>query len=295
MVRRDNAGALASASGGWSPAGASPASVSAGVPSSRPQARDESGAAQAECQEPLRREPARGPQHDVKPAASADSRSESRADHFAAKVTSAAPQSGGIRAAGLGGVWGAPAKGLSVALDERDRKTQEHCDRVSGLSLELGRQCGLSERELHLLHAASVLHDIGKIGIPDEVLKKPEKLDEAELEIMKTHAVRSERIVLAAGLEDGAAVALAVRHHHERFDGRGYPDGLAGEAIPILARIVAIADAYDAMARGRSYSSPKNHAQIIDELRGLEGRQHDAYLLSKFYGLIERSRFRAGS
>jgi HD-GYP domain-containing protein (c-di-GMP phosphodiesterase class II) len=183
--------------------------------------------------------------------------------------------------------------GLSVALDERDRTTRDHCDRVSGLSLELGRRCGLSAREIADLGLASVLHDIGKIGIPDEVLKKPAKFNEAERAIMRTHSVRSERIVLAAGLEQGATVALAVRHHHERFDGHGYPDGLAGEAIPILARIVAIADAYDAMARLRPYGSLRTHPQIMNELRREEGRQHDAYLLSKFYALIEASRFKA--
>jgi HD-GYP domain-containing protein (c-di-GMP phosphodiesterase class II) len=190
--------------------------------------------------------------------------------------------------------YGAAIAGLSVALDERDRPTQEHCDRVLGLSLELGEQCGLSAREMGWLRLSAVLHDIGKIGIPDDVLKKPTKFDEAEWAIMRTHAVRSERIVLAAALEDGATVALAVRHHHERYDGRGYPDGLAGEAIPILARIVAIADAYDAMARLRPYGSTYHHRQIMDELRRWDGQQHDPYLLSKFYGLIESSTFRAG-
>src|SRR3989454_12422583 len=106
MVRRDDADARASVSRRSSPAGASPVSVSAGAPSSRPQVRDESRVAQAGCQEPLRREPARGPQHEVKPAASTDSQSESRAGHFAAKAMSAMPQSGGVRVAGLGGVEG---------------------------------------------------------------------------------------------------------------------------------------------------------------------------------------------
>ena len=107
MVRRDEAGRMRSASRCSSPAGASPASVSAGAPSSRPQARDENRVAQAGCQEPLRREPARGPQHDVKPAASTDSQSESRAGHVAAKATPGAPLSGGVRVSGLGGVQGA--------------------------------------------------------------------------------------------------------------------------------------------------------------------------------------------
>lgn len=181
--------------------------------------------------------------------------------------------------------------GLSAALDERDRITQEHCDRVAGLAVELGRQCRLSEREMQQLRRASVLHDVGKIGIPDDVLKKKAKFDEREWAIMKTHSTRSERIVQAAGLDD--VIAAAVRHHHERFDGSGYPDGLVGEQIPILARIIAIADAYDAMARLRDYGYTRKHREIMEELRRHEGRQHDPYLLARFCGLIERSEFKA--
>lgn len=187
----------------------------------------------------------------------------------------------------------APAAALLVALDERDRDTQKHCDRVSELCVELGRQCGLSGRDLALLRLASILHDVGKIGIPDEVLKKPGKLDDDEWVIMKTHSIRSERIVLAAGLDESAAVALAVRHHHERFDGLGYPDGLAGETIPFLARIIAVADAYDAMARIRAYGPTRTHPQIMQALKDDEGRQHDAYVLAKFAVLIERSPHKA--
>ena len=191
------------------------------------------------------------------------------------------------------GAVAASSAGLYAALDERDRVTHDHCDRVTGLSLELGRACGLTEPELGSLHLAAGFHDIGKIGIPDEVLKKPAAFDEHDWLIMKSHPVRSERIVVAAGLSDGPTLARAVRHHHERYDGRGYPDGLAGEAIPILARIVAIADAYDAMARLRMYGFQRSHLAIIEELHRHDGGQHDPYVLAKFFGLIEHSRFRA--
>lgn len=146
-----------------------------------------------------------------------------------------------------------PLECLSIALDERDRSTQEHCDRVLGLCDELGRRCGLTERELRVLRLAAVLHDVGKIGIPDAVLKKPGKFDESDWTVMKEHAAKSQRIVLATDLEAADEIGLIVRHHHERFDGRGYPDGLLGEAIPAMARIVAVADSYDAMARLRIY------------------------------------------
>jgi len=184
------------------------------------------------------------------------------------------------------------SESLSIALDERDRSTQQHCDRVLGLCRELGRECGLSERELRVLSLSAVLHDIGKIGIPDTVLKKPGVFDEADWAVMKTHSVRSERIVLATNVDAADEVSLAVRHHHERFDGRGYPDGLSGEAIPAMARIVAVADTYDAMARMRTYGAPVRHAEIMAELHRVSGKQHDPYCVSKLAAMIDRSEFR---
>jgi HD-GYP domain-containing protein (c-di-GMP phosphodiesterase class II) len=156
----------------------------------------------------------------------------------------------------------------------------------------MGQLCGLSEHELRLLGLVARLHDIGKIGIPDTILKKPTKLDEQDWVIMKTHSARSERIVLASALEDGLEIARGVRHHHERYDGHGYPDGLAGESIPVLSRIVAIADTYDAMARLRTYTAPIAHATIMKELQRVAGGQHDAYLSAKFSVAIESSPFR---
>jgi HD-GYP domain-containing protein (c-di-GMP phosphodiesterase class II) len=185
------------------------------------------------------------------------------------------------------------AGGLSTALDERDAPTQDHCDRVSGLSLQLGQACALSDRELKQLRLAAGLHDIGKIGIPDQVLKKPGLFNANDWTIMKTHPERGERIVLAAGLEEGPRIASVVRHHHERFDGAGYPDGLRGEAIPLFARIVALVDAYDAMAHLRPHSLRRAHAEIMRELLQEEAGQHDPYLIAKFAAFIERSQFRA--
>ena len=185
-----------------------------------------------------------------------------------------------------------PIRGLNVALDERDPITHGHCDRVTGLSLELGQLVGLSERELQILRLVARLHDIGKIGIPDTILKKPTKLDDQDWLVMKTHSARSERIVLASALENSAEIAQGVRHHHERYDGDGYPDGLAGEAIPVLARIVAIADTYDAMAYLRAYGEPLPHVEIMRELQRVAGGQHDAYLSAKFAVAIENSPFK---
>lgn len=179
-----------------------------------------------------------------------------------------------------------------VALDERDRSTDEHCGRVAGLALELGHHCGLTSRELHQLALTARLHDVGKIGIPDDILRKTSPFTDDDWDIMKTHSVRGQRVIDAAGLEDGAIIGLGTRHHHERFDGSGYPDGLKGEAIPFLARIVAIGDAYDAMANLRAYRPGRSHAAILAVLREMQGRQHDPYLVKHFTQMIETSRFR---
>lgn len=179
----------------------------------------------------------------------------------------------------------ASATAVSMALHERDIATYQHCDRVARLCLQLGAACGLSTRELTLLHLSAAFHDIGKIGIPDRILKKTTALSAREWTVMRSHAVRSERIVLAAALDDGETIAKAVRHHHERFDGSGYPDGLAGEEIPILSRIIAVADAYDAMLH-RRYAARRTHAEIIEELQREAGRQHDPNLVKTFVRVI---------
>jgi len=180
-----------------------------------------------------------------------------------------------------------------VALDERDQLTSRHCSRVAGLSLELGQACSLSESDLRILRTAASFHDVGKIGVPDTVLLKVTPFTEDDWAIMKTHSVKSERIILAAGLDDGEVIGLIARHHHERYDGTGYPDGLAREAIPIMARIVALADTYDAMARTRVYRHAMPHDQIMHALCDEQGRQHDPYLFRQLAALIDGSRYKA--
>jgi HD-GYP domain-containing protein (c-di-GMP phosphodiesterase class II) len=181
---------------------------------------------------------------------------------------------------------------VSVALHERDAATHDHCDRVAAMSVALGQSIGLAADELRQLALAAVFHDIGKIGIPDDVLKKPGRLTAADWALMKTHALRGERIIRAAEIETDGTIARAIRHHHERIDGAGYPDGLAGESIPVLARIIAIADAYDAMGRMRMYGAPRTHPEIIAELQRHAGRQHDAFLVRRFEAIVEHSPFR---
>ena len=183
---------------------------------------------------------------------------------------------------------------LNIALNERDEPTHDHCDRVSSLAIDLGRRVGVTERELRCLRLSARLHDIGKIGIPDDVLKKHGRLSEAEWIVMQSHSVRSERIIFASMVDDADIIARAARHHHERYDGRGYPDRLSGEAIPVLSRIVAIVDTYDAMARLRLYGPTVPHREIMIELARVSGEQHDPYLSQKFAEIIETSPYRTG-
>jgi HD-GYP domain-containing protein (c-di-GMP phosphodiesterase class II) len=179
---------------------------------------------------------------------------------------------------------------VRVALDERDRPTGQHCGRVERLAVELGKQCGLSTRELDILRVAAAFHDVGKIGIPDRVLQKETPFDADDWAIMKTHSARSQRIILATNLDEAPAIGLVARHHHERWDGLGYPDGLAGEAIPILARIIALVDAYDAMANLRYYRPSRSHAQIMAVLSDERGARYDAHLCDKFAWIMQDGR-----
>jgi HD-GYP domain-containing protein (c-di-GMP phosphodiesterase class II) len=171
---------------------------------------------------------------------------------------------------------------LTLALQERDEYTRCHCDRIVSISLELGIRCSLSARELRMLRIAAAVHDVGKVGIPDRVLLKPGRLDPAEWEIMQSHAERGQRLLMAIQHESIEPVAIVVRHHHEGFDGGGYLDGLAGEDIPILSRIIALADSYDAMATTRPYHRPRSHEEIMAILLEQQGHKYDPYLYARF-------------
>lgn len=185
------------------------------------------------------------------------------------------------------------AQTLTVALGERDRHTRIHCERVVRLSAELASYLDFSQSELDLLALGAQFHDIGKIGIPDHVLLKPGAFAAEEWECMKQHPVIGERIVLALGSDKSTEVARMVRHHHENFDGSGYPDQLAGEQIPVLSRIIALTDCYDAIALTRPYHHARRHHEIMDILASEAGLKHDPHLLHAFSTVIEKSPMRA--
>jgi len=181
------------------------------------------------------------------------------------------------------------AESMTVALDVRDAYTRSHCDRVTTLALELGAACGMADGGLDDLGICARFHDIGKIGVPDAVLLKPGRLVGDEWEIMKSHAKLGERIFTAMAIPGHDGVAALIRHHHESFDGSGYPDGLAGEAIPLASRIMLIVDAYDAMATARPYHKARTHEEVMGVLASENGKKLDPAIFARFASFIERS------
>ena len=178
--------------------------------------------------------------------------------------------------------------GLAEALLERDRYTGEHSEFVVDLSDRVARGLALDEVEVGRVRAAALLHDIGKVAIPDEVLNKAGPLNELEWAVMREHPVIGERILRAVpGL---GQVARIVRHEHERWDGRGYPDGLREEAIPIGARIILACDAYHAMTSDRPYRRAMSHAEAIRELGVHAGTQFDPQVTETLIGCLYGSR-----
>ena len=158
---------------------------------------------------------------------------------------------------------------------------------MAGYASSLGREMGLSAGEQELLRRAGLLHDVGKIGIRDAILLKPEPLSREEWEHIKTHPILGERICQPLGER---ALLLIIRHHHERYDGKGYPDSLAGEAIPFGARIMAIADAYDALTSDRPHRGRFSQEQALEIMRWEAGTQFDPVLALRFVALIEAGR-----
>lgn len=180
-------------------------------------------------------------------------------------------------------------RALAVALGHRHLYTRLHSERVHDLSVELGISCGLSTDTLKLVGVAARFHDVGKLGIPDSILSKEGRLDELERQSIRRHPVFGEEILAAMGLPGSEDVAQIIRHHHEYFNGAGYPDGLSGEDIPIASRIIGIVDSYDAMGEQRPYHRPRPHCEIVQILEEESATKHDPELLKTFLALIERS------
>jgi putative nucleotidyltransferase with HDIG domain len=175
-------------------------------------------------------------------------------------------------------------KALAEALETKDISTRHHSDRTVEYALAVARALGLPDQEQEYIRYAAILHDIGKIGIPEDVLNKPARLTTEEYEVMKTHPVKGAQILQQ--IKFLQPVVPMVLHDHERFDGTGYPDGLSGEEIPIGSRIVAVVDAYDAMTSDRIYRKAPGHAHAVEELRRRAGTQFDPRIVETFVDLL---------
>ncbi len=172
-------------------------------------------------------------------------------------------------------------RALASAIDARDPSTKRHSEHVSGIAVEIGQEMGVSEADLEILEWGGLFHDIGKIGISDAVLLKPGRLDREERIEMNRHPVKGAEIL--ANADRLRQVVPLVRYHHEWYNGSGYPDRLIGEEIPLLARILAVADAFEAMTAVRPYQTrPKSLEQAIEELRRCAGTQFDPRVVDAF-------------
>lgn len=175
------------------------------------------------------------------------------------------------------------AKSLLQALKERDPYTYGHCRRVARHARLLAQAAGLTEAEQASVEYASMFHDLGKMGVPDSILLKPGRLTPEEDAIMRAHPVKSAEIVSPlAKVPFFKGVIPGIKHHHERFDGKGYPDGVWGEHIPLIARIILIADTFDAMTTTRPYRNGLHVEFAYKELKLFAGRQFDKQLVDIF-------------
>lgn len=173
---------------------------------------------------------------------------------------------------------------IAQILQESDPTTNEHVKRTQIMGEKLGRRLGLSDYDLSNLALLCLLHDIGKLGIPLEILNKPAKLSNEEWDVMKSHTDKGYKIAKASEeLED---IADLILHHHECWNGRGYPDGLAGDAIPLLSRIIAVVDTYDAMTNDRPYRKALSNAHACKELLRCAGSQFDPYIVNQFIEML---------
>jgi putative nucleotidyltransferase with HDIG domain len=177
-------------------------------------------------------------------------------------------------------------KSLASAIDAKDPSTRGHSQRVAELAVAIGRELELEPADLKVLAYGGLLHDVGKIGIPEAILHKADALAPDEMEQMREHPAIGAEIL--RGVEFLRAASLAVRGHHERWDGQGYPDGLAGEAIPLVARIVNAADTYDACTSQRPYQPPMAADEALEVAEQLCGKQMDPRVVEALVCVVRR-------
>ncbi|MFC4639622.1 HD domain-containing phosphohydrolase [Deinococcus hohokamensis] len=186
----------------------------------------------------------------------------------------------------------AAVRALGLALEARDDVTMGHTDRVTGLALRLGQRLSLGQGQLEALRLGAYLHDIGKMAVPDAALHKPGPLNEDEWVVMRRHASEGARFAQSLGFLPTATLEL-IRHHHEHWDGSGYPSGLRGADIPVLARVFAVVDVYDALISERPYKPAWSKEAALTEVHALAGSQFDPQVTAAFAEMVGRRAGRA--
>ena len=179
---------------------------------------------------------------------------------------------------------------IANIIDARDNYTKGHSTRVADYTALLAYKLGMNKNEIEDIHSIALLHDIGKLGIPDSILNKPGKLTNEEYQVMKNHTVIGGNILKDMSmLKD---IDLGAKYHHERYDGKGYPDGLKGEQIPYIARIISVADAFDAMTSDRVYRKHLDSIIVVNELEKGKGTQFDPVIADAMLSLIKSEKIK---
>jgi len=174
---------------------------------------------------------------------------------------------------------------LVRTIQAKDQYTAGHSTRVSRYALMIADKLGMSTKDKHQLYLAAMLHDIGKIGVPDDLLNRPGKLSDSEMERVRSHVqVGASMIEMLGEMHE---IVPLIRHHHECWDGSGYPDGLKGEQIPLVSRIIAVADMYDAMTSDRPYRKRRSHQFAVDELIAASGIKIDTRVAEAFLDVLK--------
>ncbi|MDN5279778.1 MAG: hypothetical protein PWR01_3743 [Clostridiales bacterium] len=177
---------------------------------------------------------------------------------------------------------------LTSAIDAKDSYTRGHSERVTDLSIKLAKEVGVDRADIEKIKLGGLLHDIGKIGIPEGILNKPGRLNDEEFKVIKSHPELGVRIM--GKVEFLAGVVPIIKHHHERYDGKGYPDGLEGEKIPLLARVIAVVDTFDAMTTDRPYRKALSTEEALKEIHHCSGTQFDPGIAAIFIRMIRREK-----
>ena len=177
---------------------------------------------------------------------------------------------------------------LANAIDARDPYTHGHSERVAKLAVAVGERLNFTEQEIWDLRHAALLHDIGKIRVPDEILNKPQALDDAEYTEMQRHTIYGAAIMRP--VQSFRHLAPSILHHHERYDGQGYPEHLQGEEIPLAARIISLVDSFDAMVTDRPYRKGMEPRQALEIICAQSGRQFDPRLVEVFAQLFREGK-----